>query len=92
MKLFLLDLAAILAHFGRSGQKKWVWIDRFPQRTIKWLSLPVHADPFWARLSCFAGASGQKTQQAQESRPVPAALVCAERDFAKFDWQTLHDI
>src|SRR6266404_7431432 len=23
--------------------------DRFPQRTIDWLSLPVLADPFWGR-------------------------------------------
>jgi large subunit ribosomal protein L21 len=24
------------------------WFDRFPPKTLKWLSLPVPADPFWA--------------------------------------------
>jgi hypothetical protein len=24
-------------------------IDRFPQHTLEWLSLPVLADPFWGR-------------------------------------------
>jgi hypothetical protein len=33
----------------RYTKEKAVSIDRFPQRTIDWLSLPVLADPFWGR-------------------------------------------
>src|SRR5580693_10132661 len=40
-------------------------IDRFPQRTLEWLSLPVLADPFWGR-SPWLQAPRRKTQQAEE--------------------------
>ena len=35
-------------------------IDRFPQHTLKWLSLPVLADPFWGRLPWLLKRRGGK--------------------------------
>jgi hypothetical protein len=33
---------------GVSVVKTRFWFDRFPSKTLEWLSLPVPADPFWA--------------------------------------------
>jgi hypothetical protein len=35
-------------------------IDRFPQRTLEWLSLTVLADPFWGRLPWLLKRRGGK--------------------------------
>ena len=44
-----------MAHHFRKGR-----IDRFPQRTLEWLSLPVLADPFWGRLPWLLKRRGGK--------------------------------
>jgi len=45
-------------------------IDRFPQHTLEWLSLPVLADPFWGRLPWLLNAVAE-TQQAEKVHRVP---------------------
>src|SRR5580658_3765215 len=52
----------ILAHHGAIRKRR---IDRFPPRTLEWLSLPVLADPFWGG-SPWLQAPWRKTQQAWE--------------------------
>jgi hypothetical protein len=44
----------VVQDFIGSIMKLHVPFDRFPQRTIDWLSLPVLADPFWGR-AAFSG-------------------------------------
>jgi hypothetical protein len=57
-------------------------IDRFPQRTLEWLSLPVLADPFWGRPALAAETPWRKTQQAEEVQP---AAGCARVRTVAFD-------
>ncbi len=60
----------------KRGRWQRVSIDRFPQCTIKWLSLPVLADPFWGRLLwLFKRRSGKHSKQ--ESQQAHGLRSCA---------------
>ena len=49
--------------------------DRFPQRTLEYLSLPVLADPFWGRLLWLLTRRGGKHSKHRISKPLGRAGV-----------------
>jgi hypothetical protein len=77
----LQDSAEILAHAAQCCQAR---IDRFPQHTLEWLSLPVLADPFWGRLPRLLKRPGGKTQQARSSAQFVGRQDCARVRVADF--------
>ena len=52
-------------------------IDRFPQHTLKYLSLTVLADPFWGRLPWLLKRRGGKHSKHRKSAGPVVAPVCA---------------
>jgi hypothetical protein len=60
------------------GDAQRLLIDRFPQRTVKWMSLPVLADPFWGRLPWLLKRRGGKHSK---HRKVSRLRECARVRF-----------